>query len=49
MSHIHSLTVLSVALFFTALVAMASVKPAAALDVTPTYPTGEECGCKFGI
>ena len=49
MSRIHSFKVLSVVLFFSALVAVASVKPAAALDVVPTYPTGDECGCKFGI
>jgi hypothetical protein len=49
MSRTHSLMVLSVALFFSALAAIASVAPAAALDVSPTYPTGEECGCKFGV
>ena len=49
MSRNHSFSVLSVALLFSVLLAIASVKPAAALDVSPTYPTGEECGCKFGI
>ena len=48
MSRFHSLSVLTVALFFSALIAVASSRPAAALDASPTYPNGDECGCKFG-
>ncbi len=48
MSRLHSLSILSVALFFSALAAIVSAQPAAALDASPTYPNGEECGCKFG-
>ena len=49
MSRFHSLPVLTVALLFSALIALAGARPASALEVVPTYPTGDECGCKFGI
>ena len=48
MSRFRSLPVLTVALFFSALIAIASTRPAAALDASATYPNGDECGCKFG-